>query len=608
VGHVPWERSWGRGDRFRHAIGRLKPGVSIETAARELEQIGLQLAEEFPDTNAGWTATVDPLHEAMLGRVGPSLTVMLAAVALVFLIACVNVATLVLQRSAGRQRELALRAALGATRWRLARQSLVDHALLACLGTLAGGVLATFVVDTLLALAPPAIPRLDSVTIDLRVLGYLIVLALVTIVITGLLPALRSSRVDATADLRGGTGGSASRLRDRGFVIAEVSLVVILLAGAGLMTRTMLNLQRVDLGFDPARVVAVDLAVPIGRMTEGPPRVGARPAWDRLALFYADVLEQLQRLPGVRRASIVAAPSLVGRDAAWFARTGIVPPRSDGSPAWRPIQHRAITPGYFDVLRLPLIRGRAFNQDDHALEFLGSGTGRRQGVAIVNNVAARQFWPGEDPIGQPLTIEGDWRVDGRVVVGVAGDARDLAPDLGSAPVVYVPFAESPDFGATLLVRAAEGGPTAGAVRARLRSMEPLLMIGNVRPLAESYATALAPRRFITLVLTGFAGLGLVLAGVGLYGVVAMSVVQRTREFGIRIALGASCARISRMVLRETVMIVGIGAAIGSFPPFPFPHVAGCVLDLLTGPESPTRSDPTVRRRAGARPRMGVYLR
>ena len=306
---------------------------------------------------------------------------------------------------------------------------------------------------------------------------------------------------------------------------------------------------------------ALEVSARTGRMLENPDSM--RPRWDRLALFYADVVERVEALPGIDRAAVVAAPALAGREAAWFARTGIVPPRLDKSPEWRVIQHRVVTPGYFDVLRLPLLRGRAFSDQDHALEFLRSGTGRRRGVAIVNQAAARHLWPGQEALGGALTIDGDSRVDGRLVVGIATDARDLAADVEPQPTVYVPFAESPDFGATLVARGKYGEHEIAAIREELRATDAFLAIGTVRPLTDDYAVALAPRRFTTLVLTTFAGFGLLLAGVGLYGVVAMSVAQRSREFGIRVALGATRERLHQMVLGETALIVGLGMTIGA---------------------------------------------
>jgi predicted permease len=536
--------------------------VPLDAASGELRRISSQLAAEFAETNAGWTPDVDPLSSAIVGAVRPPLASMLAAVALVFLIACVNVATLVLQRGIGRRRELAMRATLGATRPRLLRQSVIEHGMLAGLGAALGVLVAMFVLDGLVALAPPDIPRIESIAIDVRVLAYLAALGIVATVIIGVVPALRSSRTDATALLRAGSGSARQGLGARSLVALELALAVVLLVGAGLMVRTMVHLQRVDLGFDPAGVASTELSLPLTRMIDGPLKVGARPAWDRLALFYTDLVEQVAAVPGVERAALVSAPELAGRDGAWFARAGHAEPRADGSPDWRPIQRRVVTPAYFDVLRLPLVRGRAFTGEDHALEYLRTGTGRRRGVAIVSERVARQFWPGEDPIGRRLTIDGDMRVDGRTVVGIAADARDLAPDVAPPPIIYVPFAESPAYSATLLLRSAGPDAPVASIRARLRALDSALLIGEIRPLDTSYAAALAPRRFITVVLTAFAAVGLLVAGVGLYGLVAMSVAGRTRELGIRIALGASWTGIRRMVLGEAALVVGIGAIAG----------------------------------------------
>jgi predicted permease len=553
----------GRGDRSRQALARLLPGVSVASASTELRELSHALGAEHPATNAGWVAVIDPLDRAIVGAAGPPLGAMLAAVGLVFLIACVNVATLVIQRGIGRHRELAVRAALGASRFRLVRQSVVEHTLLAVLGAAAGGLLGLCLLDALVALAPAAIPRLDAIAVDGRILGYLVALAVLTMGITGLLPALRSSRTDATAVLRSGSGGSGPGRGGRAFVVAELALALVLLAGAGLMIRTMLHLQRLDLGFQADGVTAIELALPLTRMIDGPLVVGARPAWDRLALYYGGVVAQVQALPGVHKAAVVSAPELQGRNASWFARTGIVPPRSDGSPEWRPIQRRVISPDYFDVLRLPVLRGRRFSQEDHAIEYLRTGKGRRRGTAIVNEEAASRLWPGADAVGRTLTLDGDFRVDGRVVVGVVRDARDLAPDLPPAPIVYVPFAEAPGYSATLLVRAAGRLTPAADIRARLRAHDPVLMIGSSRPLSQDHAAALEPRRFIAVVLAVFAAAGLVLTAVGLYGVVAMAVASRTRELGIRLALGASWRGVRGLVLREAAILVACGTAVGA---------------------------------------------
>jgi predicted permease len=560
--HYTW-RSSARGDRIGQAIGRMRGGVSVETARNELEQISRRLAVEFPATNTGWTATVDPLRDVLLGPVEPALAATLAAAGFVFLIACANVATLVLLRGLGRQRELAIRAALGASRGRLARQSLVEHLVLAAAGTLAGGLLAITILDGLIAFAPPAIPRLDAVSMDVRTLAYLMALALTTMAITGAIPAFRSSRIEVTAALKSGTESRGPGIGGKSLVVAEIAFAGVLLAGAGLMVRTMVNLQRIDIGFEPSGVVQADLTLPIGRLTEGPVVSGTRPAWDRLALFYGGLVEQIEGLPGIQRAALVAAPSY-GRELPFSARTGIVRPRSDGSPAWRAIQRRVITPHYFEVLQMPLVRGRAFNESDNALEFLRSDTGRRRGVAVVNQAAAQQFWPGEDSLGRLFTIDGEWSVEGRVVVGVVGNARDLAPDIQPQPTVYVPYAEIPDFGATLLARVAGDSAPVAAIRARLRSTDSSLMIGEIRPLSESYGAVLAPRRFTTMVLTAFAGFGVLLAAVGLYGLIAVSVARRTREIGIRMALGAHYPDVLTLVLSQALKITLVGLMLGLF--------------------------------------------
>jgi predicted permease len=557
-----WQREFGRGeaDRWRQAVGRLKPGVSLDAAERELQQISGQLASEFVDTNAGWTANVESLSEAIAGPVRKPLEILLAAVILVHAIACINVAALILQRDLSRRRELATRIALGARVTRLVRQSVLEHAVVALAGLAAGGALAFLLLKQLLWLAPPEIPRFGALAVDWRLAACLAVIGLATVALTGALPVLRSSRVDAASVLRTTSSSRATARGWRGLVVVEVMLAVVLLAAAGLMTRTLLKLQRVDIGFTPAGVTGVDVMLPMSRVL---PAGSGRPAWDRLVNFYGGLVESVGTMPGVERVALVAAPELGGRDAAWSARTGIVPPRQDGSLAWRAIQRRAVSPAYFDTVRLPLLRGRPFSAQDTALEFLRTGKGRRTGVAIVNAAAARQFWGGGDPIGQSLTIAGDSRVNGRVVVAVAGDARDVSPDQAPRPTIYVPFAESPDLAATLLIRTPDAGPAPANLRSRLRAADALLMIGESHPLAQTYAATVAPRRFTALVLGVFAVCGLALAGVGLYGLLAASAIQRLREFAIRIALGATPRRIWFVMLAEAALIVGAGVAAGA---------------------------------------------
>jgi predicted permease len=484
---------------------------------------------------------------------------LLAAVSLVFLLACVNVAALVLQRRLGRQRELATRLALGASSQRLLRDSLTEHVLLACGGVIGGGLLAFLILKQLAAIAPPEILPPEGVALDLHVIAYLTAIALVTVVATGALPVARSSRIDASTVLRSHRASRATTAGWRALVVFEIVLAVTLLAGAGLMVRTMLNLQRVDVGFDVAAVSTADLMLPVSRITSGG---SLRPEWPRLIAFYDGLVESVEALPDVRRAAVVAAPALAGREATWLARPGIVDPTPDASPEWRAIQHRAVTPGYFEVLRLPLHAGRQFAASDRALEARRPGTPRRRGVAIVNRAAARQFWPGDDPIGKPITIGGDGRVDGRMVVGVSRDARDIASDTEAQPTVYVPFAESPDLSATLLARHESGPPPSTAIRSRLRAADALLMVGHVHPLSDRFAATRAPRRFITVVLVVFASFGLLLGAVGLYGLIAASVADRLREFAVRLALGAAPRQIRAMVLRQTGIMLALGLTVG----------------------------------------------
>jgi predicted permease len=380
-------------------------------------------------------------------------------------------------------------------------------------------------------------------------------------VLTGVVPGFRSARIDVNSTLRSGMGGRVTQRGWRYLVAAELAMAVILLCNAGLMVRTMLALDQLNLGFDPSNVATTELRLPLNRIMTG----HGRPEWDRLAAFYQNVVETADATPGIQGAALMAAPSIAGPQATWLARSGIVSAEPDESPAWHPIQHRAVSGDYFAVLRLPIRRGRGFSSEDRNGAFLTAGGPRPTGVAIVSEAAARSLWPGEDPIGKSLTIGGDSRASGRIVIGVVGDARDLAPDREPQPTIYVPFGRSPDLGVTLLVRGSGSNSPAliSAVRGRLRAMDPLMMIGPIGPFAARYAAAIAPRRYLASVLAIFACFGLALAGVGLYGLTAASVNQRLPEFAVRLALGATPEGVRGTVLREVSLIVGLGLIVGA---------------------------------------------
>ncbi len=560
-----WTRANGRGeaDRWRQAIGRLRPGISVDGARRELKSIEAQLGREFVSTNAGWTSDVRPFAESINGDVRGTLWALLTAVSLLLALVCVNVSTLVLQRERGRQQELATRVALGSSTTRLLLDSTAEYGMLAVMGLIVGILLAIVIHNGLLATASAEIAGLSRTRFDLRLVAYVAGIAAVCIVLTGTLPVLRNNRIDVATALRSGTTARVTGRSSRFLVAAELAVALILLGSAGLMVRTVLTLDHLDVGFDPSGVLATNLELPLSAVT---PQGSNRPEWDRLVLFYSRVVQSVNAIPGITNAAVVATPSLAGVNATWLARTGIVPSEPDGSPEWRSVQSRAVTPDYFKVLRLPLRRGRAFSDQDAALNFLRSGTGQRTGVAIVNEAAARLFWPGLDPLGKAITIGNDSRVNGRIVVGVVGNARDIAPDRAAYPTIYVPFAESPAFGAMLLARQGplKGSVSVSALHAQVRAANATLMIGPIQPLSLLYSDTIAPRRFVARVLTVFACFALLLSIVGLYGLMASSVSQRLPEFAIRAAMGATPQRVHAIVLREAMFVLLGGISAGAF--------------------------------------------
>ena len=522
---------------YLQVIARLKPGVSIQQAQAQMDQLAAALEQAHPVWNRDSRIGVRPLLDHMLGaRLRSWMLMLLAAVAMVLLIACANVASLLLARAIARERDMAVRSALGASRWRLVRQLIVESVLLAGLGTAGGVVLAWWGVDLLRAAMPDGVPRVTTIAVDRRVLACAAGAALATGLLFGLVPALQCSRPDLTNRLKDGarSGGAAGRQRLRStLVVAEVALAVVLLVGAALFIGSFRSVMGIDLGFDPQRVLTAQVTPRVESLT--------KPA-DRSAVLI-EIAGRIGRIPGVQHAAFVSGylPLSDGLNSTSF------PIRGKPGIEVVELSIKRVTPAYHQALRIPLLRGRLFTDAD------------RQGaseVGIINDAAARKYFAGEEPVGQEF--------NGVTVVGVVGDARQGGPERETMPEMYLPIAQSRVFGGDLVVRTA-GDPydVLSAIKAALYGVLPDVPLRNVTTLEQTLARRLAQHRLSMLLLGLFGMLGLVIATVGIYALMAFVVAQRTREIGVRMALGASRGRVVAMVMRKALALVAAGLIAGS---------------------------------------------
>ena len=532
--------------RYLTTVGRLKPGVSLEQAQRDMSRVSRELTALFPDFNTGWTARVVPLRDQLTGEIRPALLVMLGAVGVVLLIACANVANLLLARATGRQRELAVRSALGAGRGRIVRQLMAESLVLAIGGGIAGLLLGWWTINLLRAVVAERLPiqRLEAVTIDPSVLAFTIAISLVSGLFFGMVPAVTATGGDLTDALKqGGRTGSASRgSRARAaFVIVEVALALVLLVGAGLLVRSFARLVNVDAGFRPERTITMDVGLPAARYAEPAQRL----------TFYRRLFERIDALPGVESAGAVTFLPLTGLGSATrFAVVGQpAPPRGEEPVA----DVRVYTRRYFEAMGIPLVRGRLFDETDP-----NDATNR----IVVNETLANRHWPGQDPIGKRIRVSWNDERDDEII-GVVGDVRHAGLDATPRGMTYWPYTRFPSGSLSLAIRAA-GDPRAmvNPVTAIVRDLDPLLAVSDVRTMEEVVSDSVAERRMTMTLLAVFAGAALLLAAVGIYGVIAYNVTQRTQELGIRMALGASRGHVLRMVVGQALALTGVGIALG----------------------------------------------
>ena len=538
-----------RGAHFLSVVGRLKPGVQMRQAEAELSAIAGRLSKQYPDTNMNFTAmAVVTLHSDVVGDVRPALIILLGAVALVLLIACANVANLLLARAASRSREIAIRTALGASRLRVIRQLLCESLLLALMGGTAGLLLAWWGVDLLGAAGAQGLPHIAQIKVNFTVAAFTFALAIGSTVLFGLIPALQVSRPSVNESLQQGAKGSTGGLhtnRLRGFlVVSQVSLSLLLLAGAGLLIKSFFNLRATNPGFDPVKLMTMQLTLPRVRYPELDQQIRAHDA----------IMEKISTIPGVESAGGVNPLPLAGNISNLsFMVSGAAPlPRGNHPGAG----YLIVKPDYFQAMKIPVLQGRAFTRADTKDSPL---------VVMINEAFVRKHFPDRNPIGQQVMIDrGEGKAPPCEVVGVVGNSRHDSLAAPPGPEMYVPFPQDPTRTLDVVMRVASTNLVGlnAEVKRAVHEVDKGLFVPKLEPMTNFLTTQLAQPRFNMMLLAVFAGVAMILAAIGIYGVIAYSVTQRTREIGIRMALGAQKTQMLGMVLRQSLTLVVIGIGIG----------------------------------------------
>lgn len=568
---------WTRNNHYLTLVGEIAPGKTLGQLRAEMRTLNGRWPKDFPETyaaNAVIDRTATPIETQLFGPTRPYLLALLGAVGFILLIACVNVANLLLVRGEARRKEMAIRTALGASRARVARQLLTESLMLAVAGGALGIIVGWLGTRTLVALAPGDLPRADQIGVDGRVVAFTIAITVITGLAFGLLPAARVVGGDSADMLREGgktSSHGASSVARRALVVTEIALAVIMLSGAGLLVRSLMKLRAIDLGFDPSRRMTLQVTLPSKKYND-----------TTAVAFFDDAIEKTRRLPGVASAAAVSYLPIDGSDNGWsIMLDGVVLKTIADAPYARP-EH--VTPSYFETMGIRVRRGRAFTDQD------------RDGapyVAVISEGMARKMWPGVDPIGHTLKMFGD-KAPWVTIVGVAADVRARGYQGDVPPTMYFPYAQSAKSAyiaplSMTIVARVDGDPNAFALPMRrvVRDLDKVAAVSNVASMDDIVGDSIASRRFTTALLGAFAALALVLAGIGIYGVISYGVSQRRYEIGVRMAMGASPGSIVRLVAGEGGRMTAVGLIVGLAGAAAVQRLLASLLVGVTPTDAPT---------------------